>query len=181
MKEIAIFAGGCFWCLQHHFNQIKGVLETTVGYSGGNLKNPTYEKVLSGTTGHSEAIKITFNPDIVVYKDLLIELLSVIDPTNEIGQFCDIGSQYEPKVFYLSDEQKKLAEKAVEILEGFLKKKLAVKIVKFKNFYPAEPYHQKYYEKHPKLYNSYFSNSGRVYHFSHITPKIKEFLKESLK
>ncbi len=181
MKEVAVFAGGCFWCMQHHFDQIKGVLETTVGYSGGNLKNPTYEKVLSGITGHSEAIKITFNSDIVTYKDLLIEFLSIIDPTNEMGQFCDIGSQYEPKIFYLSDKQKELAERAIKILEGFLKKKVAVKIVKFKNFYPAEPYHQKYYEKQPKLYNSYLLNSGRVYHFSHITPKVKEFLENNLK
>ncbi len=181
MREVAVFAGGCFWCMQHHFDQIKGILETTVGYSGGNLKNPTYDKVSSGITGHSETIKITFNPDIVTYKYLLIEFLSIIDSTNEMGQFCDVGSQYEPKVFYLNDEQKELADKAVEILEEFLKKKVTVKIVKFKNFYPAEPYHQKYYKKQPKLYNSYLLNSGRVYHFSHITPKVKELFENNLK
>ena len=181
MKEIAVFAGGCFWCMQHHFDQIEGVLETTVGYSGGNLRNPTYEKVLTETTGHVEAIKITFNSKIVAYKELLIEFLSIIDPTDEMGQFCDIGSQYEPKIFYINDDQKRLAKGAIDVLERFLMKKPTVQILKLKNFYPAESYHQKYSEKQPKLYNSYFVNSGRIYHFSHITPKIKEFLKENLK
>ncbi len=181
MKETAVFAGGCFWCIQHHFDQIKGVLKTIVGYSGGNLKNPTYEKVLSETTGYSEAIKIIFDSDFITYRELLIEFLSIIDPTNEFGQFCDVGDQYKPKVFYLNNEQKELVEKAVKTLEGFLKKKIAVKVLEFKNFYSAESYHQKYYEKHLKLYNSYFVSSGRIYHFSHITPKIKEFLKNNLK
>jgi len=181
MLETAVFAGGCFWCIQYHFDQVDGVLETVVGYSGGYLEKPTYEKVLSGTTGHSEAIKITYNSDIVTYRELLIEFFSIIDPTNEFGQFCDVGEQYEPKIFYLNNEQKELAGRGIKILEGFLKKSVSVKVLRFKNFYPAEFYHQKYYEKHPKLYNSYFANSGRFHHFTYVTPKIKEFLRNNLK
>ena len=179
MKEIAYLAGGCFWCLQEKFDSLKGVLDTEVGYSGGKLKNPNYNKLSSGLSGYVETVKITFDPEIVSYEELLIEFLSLIEPTNEFGQFCDIGSQYQPKIFYLHEKQKKIAHKLLSNLEesDIFSAPLKVKIEKFKNFYPAELFHQRYYKRQPKLYTFYFQNSGRLYHYKNITPRVKEILK----
>ncbi len=179
MKETAYLAGGCFWCLQEKFDSLKGVLETEVGYSGGKLKNPTYDKVSSGLSGHVETLKVVFDQKILSYDKILIEFLSLIEPTNDIGQFCDIGSQYEPKIFYLNEKQKKIAQKLLSTLEesNIFSTPLKIKIEKFRNFYPAEPFHQFYYRKQPKLYKYYLENSGRLYHYKSIAPKIKEVLK----
>ncbi len=182
MSDFAVFAGGCFWCLQHVFDSIEGVLETIVGYTGGNLKNPTYEKVCSGTTGHVEAIKIIYNRKIVTYKNLLIEFFSNIDPTNNLGQFCDLGNQYKPIIFYKDNHQKELARKALESLKSsnLFKKPIKVEILPLKVFYPAENYHQKYYLKHPNLYQYYFVNSGRSNFSKEKGSKIKKLLEMSI-
>lgn len=180
MKEIAYLAGGCFWCLQEKFAGLKGVLETEVGYSGGKLKNPNYNNVSSGLSGHVETLKVVFDPEIISYDEILIEFLSLIEPTNELGQFCDIGNQYEPKIFYSNEKQKKISQKILSTLEksDIFKKPLKVKIEKFRNFYPAEPFHQFYYKKQPKLYKYYFESSGRVYHYKNISPKVKDFFRK---
>lgn len=183
MNEVAVFAGGCFWCIQDRFDKINGVLETIVGYTGGKLNKPTYEKVSLGLSGHSEAIKIVFNPSKVSYRELLIEFLSIIDPTDEFGQFCDIGLQYEPKIFYLNEKQKIIASKAIEILNssGIFEKTITVKLEKFKSFYEAEGYHQKYYLKQPKIYKFYFEHSGRIAYYKKMSNKVKQFLENRLK
>ncbi len=180
MKETAYLAGGCFWCLQEKFDNLKGVLETEVGYSGGKLKNPTYDKVSSGLTGYVETLKVVFDPEITSYEEILTEFLSLIEPTNEFGQFCDMGSQYKPKIFYTDEKQKRIAQRMLSILEksDTFQAPIKVKIEKFKNFFPAEPYHQSYYKKQPKLYRYYLEISGRIYHYKNIAPKIKEFLKK---
>ncbi len=180
MKEIAYLAGGCFWCLQEKFDSLKGVLETEVGYSGGKLKNPNYNNVSSGLSGHVETLKVVFDPEIISYDEILIEFLSLIEPTNELGQFCDIGNQYEPKIFYTDEIQKRIAQGMLSILEksDIFQVPIKVKIEKFKNFFPAEPHHQSYYKKQPKLYRYYLENSGRIYHYKNITPKIKEVFKK---
>lgn len=157
---IATFAGGCFWCTQHDFDHVKGVLSTAAGYIGGTTKNPTYEEVCSGSTGHVEAIQITYDPSKVSYQQLLTIYWKSIDPTRSDGQFCDVGSQYRPLIFYHNEDQKKWAEtsKKALIASG---KHVVVDILPAPVFYPAEEYHQQYYKKNPARYQSYRDNSGR--------------------
>ncbi|WP_022671375.1 peptide-methionine (S)-S-oxide reductase MsrA [Hippea alviniae] len=157
----AIFAGGCFWCLQKVFDQTDGVIRTTVGYTGGRLKNPTYEKVSAGIGGHYEAVKVEYNTEKISYEELVKVFFKNIDPTNPYGQFCDIGKQYETAIFYSNDTEKKIAEKLKEKLE---KANITVntKILPVSEFYEAEEYHQKYYLKYPKEYNYYYEHSQRA-------------------
>jgi len=157
--EHAAFAGGCFWCVQHAFDDIDGVLSTQVGYTGGTVKSPTYEQVCSGTTGHFEAIQITFDPSKISYKKLLDIYWHNIDPTKTDGQFCDIGSQYRPAIFYHDESQKKIAEESKK--ELLKTKNIVVEILPAQPFYPAEDYHQKYYQKSPFRYELYDLGSGR--------------------
>ncbi len=161
--DVATFAGGCFWCVESAFEGIPGVVSVVSGYTGGTKENPTYEEVSSGTTGHAEAVQVTFDPKKVTYKQLLDFFWRQIDPTDGGGQFVDRGAQYRSAVFYHSDEQKRLAEESKAALEksGRYDKPVVTEITKAGTFYPAEEYHQDYYRKNPIRYKFYRHNSGR--------------------
>lgn len=151
-KEVATLAGGCFWCTEAIFKELRGVEKVESGYSGGSVKNPTYEQVSSGTTGHAEVIQITFDPKVVSFKELLEVFFVTHDPTTLDRQGADVGTQYRSAVFYHSKEQKKIAE---EIIKDFTAQKLypdpiVTKLESFKAFYKAEEYHQNYYERNPE-------------------------------
>ena len=167
MKDIhlekATFAGGCFWCMQPFFDNAKGVKKTTVGYTGGQMPNPSYEEVSSGATGHAESIEIEFDPTVVSYEKLLNIFWHNIDPTQVNGQFVDEGTQYRSAVFYHNEEQKRIAEQSKKGLglSGRFNKPIVTEIVPATTFYPAEDYHQKYYLKSTNQYNMYHDNSGR--------------------
>jgi peptide-methionine (S)-S-oxide reductase len=160
-QERAIFAGGCFWCMQPVFDHMEGVISTFVGYSGGDVKNPTYEEVSSGTTGHVEANEVVYDPAKVSYEKLLDAYWRNIDPVDANGQFYDRGPQYHTAIFYFTAEQKKLAEASKKKLEAELKQPIRTQILPAKEFYPAEEYHQEYYKKNPIRYNAYKMGSGR--------------------
>jgi peptide-methionine (S)-S-oxide reductase len=161
-QQVAIFAGGCFWCTQHDFDAVAGIVSTTVGYTGGSLENPTYEEVCEKETGHVEAILIFFDPSQVSYEQLLDIYFHGIDPMNSEGQFCDIGSQYRPVIFYTSPSQKQLAERyKKQLIDSKKIESVAVDILPAQPFYAAEEYHQAYYRKNPFHYNFYHSRSGR--------------------
>ena len=159
----AIFAGGCFWCMVKPFNKYDGVLNVTIGYTGGSLKNPTYEQVCTGITGHYEAVEILYDENILNYVELVEAFFMSIDPTDKGGQFNDRGRSYETAIFYTDDEQKKVAEDYKNKLNEseIFNKPIAVKILKATEFYPAEEYHQDYYLKNPFRYKAYYSGSGR--------------------
>lgn len=161
--EKATFAGGCFWCMQPVFDKISGVVSTTVGYTGGRTKNPTYEEVSTGTTGHAEAIEVNYDPEKVSYAGLLDAFWKSIDPTDPRGQFADRGSQYRTAIFYRSEEEKRLALESKEKLakSGTFDRPLATEIAAASFFYPAEEYHQKYYLKNTGHYAAYEVGSGR--------------------
>ncbi|HSX03353.1 MAG TPA: peptide-methionine (S)-S-oxide reductase MsrA [Rhabdochlamydiaceae bacterium] len=156
--ETATFAGGCFWCTQSDFDKLPGVISTTVGYTGGKKIYPTYDEVSSGRTGHVEATQVIFDPKKISYEKLLEVYWHSIEPTRNDGQFCDIGSQYRPVIFYHSEEQRVLAEKSKNALKM---KPVKVDILPAETFYSAEEYHQKYYKKKPSEYEFYRSHSGR--------------------
>lgn len=178
----AIFAGGCFWCMVKPFNKYEGVLKVTVGYTGGTVKNPTYQQVCTGVTGHYEAVEILYDENILNYVELVEAFFMSIDPTDEGGQFNDRGQSYETAIFYTDDEQKKIAEDYKDKLNksGIFNKPIAVKILKSAEFYPAEEYHQDYYLKNPFRYKSYYSASGRK-SFIEETFKISSEKKAALK
>lgn len=159
----ATFAGGCFWCMQHPFDELKGVVKTTVGYTGGLEKNPTYEEVSSGRTSHTEAIEVVYDPSRISYSDLLEVFWRNIDPTTLDRQFVDAGSQYRTAIFYHGEEQKRLAEDSKEKLEksGRFDQPIVTEIAPAMAFYPAEEYHQGYYQKCPLQYQRYRMGSGR--------------------
>lgn len=161
--EKAIFAGGCFWCMEGPFEAENGVVDVKAGYTGGKTKNPSYEEVTSGKTGHYEAIEVTYDPAKVSYERLLEIFWHQIDPTDNAGQFADRGSQYYTAVFYLGDIQKKAAEKSKKELEasGIFDKPIVTEIRKAAEFYEAEAYHQDYYKKNAFHYNMYKKGSGR--------------------
>lgn len=148
-SEIATFAAGCFWGIEHNFQQIKGVLSTRVGYTGGDIKNPTYQLVCTGKTGHAESIEITFDPSVVSYKELLEQFFSLHDPTQINRQGPDIGTQYRSVIFYQSQSQKEAAEAFIKEAENSkrFRRPIATKIAPTDVFYIAEEYHQDYYEK----------------------------------
>jgi peptide methionine sulfoxide reductase msrA/msrB len=162
-KEIATFAGGCFWCMEPPFEALPGVFQVISGYTGGTKKNPTYEEVCSQSTGHIEAIQITFDPEKVSYEKLLEVFWRNIDPTDAQGQFVDKGSSYISKIFYHNEAQKIKAEKSKEDLEKSKKfsKPIVTGIVAASDFYPAEDYHQDYYKKNTLRYKFFRFNSGR--------------------
>jgi peptide-methionine (S)-S-oxide reductase len=159
----ATFAGGCFWCMQPAFDHADGVLATTVGYTGGHTKNPTYEEVSAGGTGHAESIQVTYDPAKVSYKQLLDVFWHNIDPLTPNAQFCDHGGQYRSAIFYHDEEQKRAAEQSTKDLEasGRFKQPIVTEIVAASEFYPAEDYHQKYYETNPVRYRYYRYGCGR--------------------
>ena len=162
--EKATFAGGCFWCMQGPFDFLEGVITTTVGYTGGTAENPTYETVSSGKTGYAEAIEVTYDPEKVSYKELLDVFWRNIDPTTQNQQFADRGTQYRTAIFYHNEYQRDLAKNSKEELEksGKFDNPILTDIVPASKFYPAENYHQKYYEKNPLRYNLYKEGSGRA-------------------
>ncbi len=157
----AIFAGGCFWCMESDFEKIPGVRDVVSGYAGGTGKNPTYEDY--GRKGYTEVVRITFDPSVITYGKLLDLFWLHIDPTDEGGQFCDRGNEYISAIFYANQAQKEMAEKSKKALEksGLLKKPIATKIIQAGEFYPAEDYHQNYHEKNPIRYKFYRFNCGR--------------------
>jgi peptide methionine sulfoxide reductase msrA/msrB len=162
--ELATFAGGCFWCMEAAFEEPEGVINVVSGYSGGEEENPSYKEVSSGTTGHKEAIQVTYNPAKVSYEELLDLFWRQIDPTDDGGQFADRGSQYLTAIFYHNNTQKKLAEKSKLELEKMEKfdKPIITEIIPFKNFYLAEEYHQDYSTKRNAAYKIYEKGSGRL-------------------
>ena len=160
VNEKATFAGGCFWCIEDAFRGLEGVVEAVSGYTGGHKENPTYEEVCSETTGHYEAVQVTFDPSKISYEDLLERFWSQIDPTDPEGQFADRGSQYRTAIFYHSAEQKRKAEQSKKLLENKFGKPIATKIIEFRKFFKAEEYHQEYSEKNPTQYNAYKEGSG---------------------
>ncbi len=168
--EIATFAGGCFWCMEHPFEKLDGVLLVVSGYTGGNEENPTYREVASGSTGHAEVIQITYDPSKITYSDLLDVFWRLIDPTDAGGQFVDRGRQYRTAIFYHNEEQKRLAEESKSALErsGLFDRPIVTEIVPASTFYPAEDYHQDYYKKNPERYEGYRSGSGRDQYLDRI-------------
>ncbi|MBC7707178.1 MAG: peptide-methionine (S)-S-oxide reductase MsrA [Rhodoferax sp.] len=159
----AVFAGGCFWCVESDFDKVPGVLSTTSGYIGGRTQNPTYEQVSNTDTGHAESVRIEFDPGKVSYRELVDHLWYTIDPTTKDGQFCDIGHSYRSAIFPQNAEQLKAAQDSKAEIE---KKKpfnapIVTEIVPDQKFWPAEDYHQNYYQKNPVRYNFYRYRCGR--------------------
>lgn len=159
----ATFAGGCFWCMEPPFDKVDGVILTTVGYCGGKEENPTYQQVSAGKTGHTEAIEIVYDPSRITYSELLDVFWRNINPTQENGQFYDVGRQYRAAIFYHDEEQRRLAKASKEELKksGRFNKKIVTEIVLATTFYKAEEYHQDYYKKNPIRYKLYRKGSGR--------------------
>ena len=159
----ATFAGGCFWCMEPPYDKLDGVVSTTSGYIGGHTKNPTYEAVSAGGTGHAEAVEITYDPARIGYAKLLEVFWRNIDPTVRNRQFCDIGDQYRSAIFYHDAEQKRLAEQSKAALEKSkpFPQPIVTEIVAAGVFTPAEAYHQDYYLKNPLRYKFYRHRCGR--------------------
>ncbi len=162
-KELATFAGGCFWCMYAAFEDIPGVKSVKSGFTGGAEENPSYEEVESGLTFHLEAIQIEYDPEICSYKELLNVYWRQIDPTDDEGQFADRGYHYRTTIYYHNEEQRQLAELSKQNLQesGIFAKPIVTEIVPASAFYPAEDYHQSYHNKNPEFYCQYRKESGR--------------------
>ncbi len=161
--EAATFAGGCFWCVESAFDSVPGVVSPTSGYTGGDLVDPTYKRVSAGGTGHREAVQIVYDPAKVTYATLLDVFWHSVDPTDAGGQFCDRGESYETAIFANSPDQKRLAEESKRAIEqsAVLSQPIVTPIEPAGPFYPAEDYHQDYYQKNPIRYNFYRYRCGR--------------------
>lgn len=157
----AIFAAGCFWCIEKDFEKLKGVYGAESGYIGGSKTNPTYKEVSKGTTGHVEAVRVSYDPEKISYKKLLDHFWINVDPLNGKGQFCDNGFQYTSAVFWKTEEERLAAEKSKVAVAKKLKAKVATRIVEETTFYLAEKYHQDYYKKNPLRYKYYRYSCGR--------------------
>jgi peptide-methionine (S)-S-oxide reductase len=157
----ATFAGGCFWCMEPPYDKLDGVLSTISGYAGGKKKNPTYEEVSAGTTGHTEVVQVTYDPKKITYEKLLEVFWRNVDPLTPNRQFCDVGSQYRTAIFYHDEDQKRLAEASKKALSKRFKEPIVTEIVRFTEFFPAEDYHQDYYTKNPLRYKFYRYSCGR--------------------
>ena len=157
----ATLAGGCFWCMEPPYDELDGVISTISGYIGGTKKNPTYEEVSAGTTGHTEAVQITYDPQKISYEKLLEVFWRNIDPLTANAQFCDHGSQYRSGIFYHDETQKKLAEASKKRIQSRFKQPVVTEITRASEFYPAEDYHQDYYKKNPIRYKVYRYSCGR--------------------
>ena len=170
--EIATLAGGCFWCLEAVYNDLKGVVKVMSGYSGGNRPSPSYELVCTGTTGHAEVVQITYNPVIITYKDLVDVFFTIHDPTTLNRQGADIGSQYRSAIFYHTPEQEVIAKQVIANLEaeGLWSDPIVTEVTEFSAFYPAEAYHQDYFKNNP--YQGYCQ--------AVIAPKVAKFRKKYL-
>jgi peptide-methionine (S)-S-oxide reductase len=151
----ATFAGGCFWCMESPFDKLEGVVSTTSGYTGGRVPRPSYEAVSAGGTGHTEAVQVVYDPSRIGYDKLLYVFWRNVDPFDAGGQFCDRGSQYRPGIYFHDEEQRRLAEATRSELQPRFKDPIKVEITAAAPFYPAEDYHQDYYEKNPARYRFY--------------------------
>ncbi|MDQ6860149.1 MAG: peptide-methionine (S)-S-oxide reductase MsrA [Verrucomicrobiota bacterium] len=171
--KTAVFAGGCFWCMQEPFDHVKGVTKTVVGYTGGKQTDANYSDVSAHRTQHRESIQITYDPAQVTYDQLLDVFWRNINPTQADGQFHDIGLSYRTAIYYSDDEQKRAAEESKKKLgeSGKFQKPIATEILPATPFYPAEEYHQKYYQKNPREYEAYHVGSGRVSYLEKIWGK----------
>ena len=158
---VAIFAGGCFWCMEPPFDKLPGVKATISGYTAGRIDNPTYKEVSRGRTGHTEAIKIVYDPDVITYGQLLEVFWINIDPFVADRQFCDRGSQYRAGIYFLDDRQRQLAEASKSTIMAKFDKPIVTEIEAADTFWPAEEYHQDYYLKNPYQYKFYRFNCGR--------------------
>ena len=169
-SETAIFAGGCFWCTEAIYQHTKGVESVVPGYAGGHVKNPSYEEVSQGNTGHAEAVRITYDPDKISYTDLLYIFFKTHDPTTLNRQGADVGPQYRSAIFYMNADQKAAAESIIKNLaeKGIWDDPIVTEINPYKNFYEAEDYHKDYYE----------NNANAPYCQAVINPKLKKFKKE---
>jgi peptide-methionine (S)-S-oxide reductase len=160
----AYFAGGCFWCMEEVFEKVPGVTSVTSGYMGGRVEHPTYEQVSAGGTGHAESVEVVYDPAKVSYSALLDAFWRNVDPVTPNAQFCDHGSQYRAVIFYLGDEEKRLAEESKGAIEqsGRLPGRIVTELTLASTFYPAEDYHQDFYKKNPVRYKFYKYNCGRA-------------------
>ena len=160
----AYFAGGCFWCMEEAFEKVDGVIEAVSGYMGGTVKNPSYEEVSSGRTGHAESVEVRYDPKKVTYIQLIEAFWRNIDPVTANAQFCDHGNQYRAAVFYRNDEEKRAAEESKQAIEQSkrFKEPIVTQIVAAQEFYPAEEYHQDFYKKNPIRYKYYKFSCGRA-------------------
>ena len=165
---VAIFAGGCFWCMEHPFDELPGVISTTSGYTGGRVTNPTYAQVSAGRTGHAESVEVRYDSTKISYERLLDVFWHNIDPLAVDRQFCDAGNQYRSAIFFSNPEQQKLAEASKQAIEGRFNEPIATQIVAAGRFYPAEDYHQDYYRKNPLRYKFYRTNCGRDHRLAQL-------------
>jgi peptide-methionine (S)-S-oxide reductase len=170
-SKTAIFAGGCFWCVEADFDKVPGVLSTTSGYIGGTVKNPTYQQVSGGTTGHAEAVEIVYDPAKVTYAKLLDHYWQNIDPFDADGQFCDKGPAYHSAIFFSNDEKKKLAETTKQDIAARFKQTVATEIKPTTTFTAAEDYHQDYHNQNPVSYKYYKWGCGRAQRLAEIWGK----------
>lgn len=163
----ATLGGGCFWCLEAVFQQLRGVTEVQPGYAGGHVPNPTYEQVCTGTTGHAEVVQMTFDPDVITYRELLDVFFSIHDPTTPDRQGDDVGPQYRSIILYHDDEQRRIAEEVIRELEqsGAWSDPIVTQVVPLEAFYPAEEYHKDYFRRNPE----------RAYCRLVIAPKVEKF------
>lgn len=160
----AYFAGGCFWCMEEAFEKVEGVIETVSGYMGGTVKNPSYEEVSSGRTGHAESVEVRYDPARVTYTQLLEAFWRNVDPITPNAQFCDHGSQYRAAIFYQGDEEKRLAEESKRAIEQSKRftAPIVTQVTSASEFFPAEEYHQDFYKKNPIRYKYYKFSCGRA-------------------
>ncbi|MFB6218444.1 MAG: peptide-methionine (S)-S-oxide reductase MsrA [Halobacteriaceae archaeon] len=149
MTETATLAGGCFWCVEAALDELAGVRETVSGYTGGHVEDPSYEEVCSGTTGHAEAVRVVFDPEVLSYRELLEAFFAIHDPTTENRQGPDVGSQYRSAVYYHDEDQRETVEALIEKFEGDVYDGIVTEVEPAGEFYEAEEYHQNYYEKNP--------------------------------
>jgi peptide-methionine (S)-S-oxide reductase len=172
-QETAIFAGGCFWCMEPPFDKLNGVISTTSGYTAGHKKDPTYKEVSAGSTGHTEAIQIIFDPNVVSYAELLNVFWKNIDPVAVDRQFCDSGTQYRSGIYYLNTAQEMAAKQSLQQLEisRAFEGAISTEIVAASTFYPAEDYHQDYYQKNPVRYKYYRYRCGRDQRLEELWPE----------
>jgi len=159
--DTATFGTGCFWCTEAVFQELKGVVKATSGYTGGHVANPSYEEVCTGTTGHAESLQVIYDPAVITFDELLEVFWEAHDPTSLNRQGNDVGTQYRSAIFWLDEAQKKTAEESKRAVEAQLKKKVVTEIVAATQFWDAEDYHQDFYKKNPGRYYSYRAGCGR--------------------
>ena len=171
-REVATLGGGCFWCLEAVFDQLEGVVDVVSGYSGGHVPNPSYKRVCTGETGHAEVVQVTFDPDVLSYRDLLKVFFAIHDPTTLNRQGADVGTQYRSAIFTHSEQQERLAEEVIAELNeaGIWDDPIVTEVVPFEAFYPAEDYHQEYYANNP----------NQAYCRMVIAPKVAKFRQQYL-